>query len=150
MGQQQLLLLVLGIVIVGLAVVTGLQAFGVNQKKSNADALVLTGTRIASDLQAWLRTPSALGGGLPATGVPPAVTSHNVRMQDLGYPVNGAGLYETVNGTFLLTKSSDAIIVLALSKALGADGDNNRVIIEVKGPALSDITTTVGTIPGSP
>ena len=36
MGQQQLLLLVLGIVIVGLAVVVGIQAFGENQKKANS------------------------------------------------------------------------------------------------------------------
>ena len=49
MGQQQLLLLVLGIVIVGLAVVVGIQAFSENQKKSNADALVNDAIRIASD-----------------------------------------------------------------------------------------------------
>ena len=51
MGQQQLLLLVLGIVIVGLAVVVGIQAFSENQKKSNADALVNDAIRIASYAQ---------------------------------------------------------------------------------------------------
>ena len=53
MGQQQLLLLVLGIVIVGLAVVVGIQAFGENQRKANNDALINDGIRIASDAQAW-------------------------------------------------------------------------------------------------
>ena len=53
MGQQQLLLLVLGIVIVGLAVVVGIQAFSENQKKANSDALVNDAIRIASDAQAW-------------------------------------------------------------------------------------------------
>ena len=62
MGQQQLLLLVLGIVIVGLAVVVGIQAFSENQKKANADALLLTAMRIATDAQAWLQKPEALGG----------------------------------------------------------------------------------------
>ena len=39
MGQQQLLLLVLTIVIVGMAVLIGIQAFSQNQKKANIDAL---------------------------------------------------------------------------------------------------------------
>ncbi len=63
MGQQQLLLLVLGIVIVGLAVVVGIQAFSENQKKANADALVNDAIRIASDAQAWMLKPTAFGGG---------------------------------------------------------------------------------------
>ena len=60
MGQQQLLLLVLGIVIVGLAVVVGIQAFGENQKKANTDAVVNDAIRIASDAQAWALKPGRL------------------------------------------------------------------------------------------
>ena len=63
MGQQQLLLLVVGIVIVGLAVVVGIQAFGENQQKSNADALVNDLVRIAGDAQAWGLRPTVFGGG---------------------------------------------------------------------------------------
>ncbi len=63
MGQQQLLLLVLGIVIVGLAVVAGINAFQENQLKSNKDALVTEAVRVATDIQAWKLKPSAFGGG---------------------------------------------------------------------------------------
>ena len=63
MGQQQLLLLVLGIVIVGLAVVVGISAFSENRIKASADALVTDGLRIASDVQAWALKPDQLGGG---------------------------------------------------------------------------------------
>ncbi len=63
MGQQQLLLLVLGIVIVGLAVVAGINAFQENQLKSNKDALVNEAVRIATDIQAWKLKPAAFGGG---------------------------------------------------------------------------------------
>ena len=56
MGQQQLLLLVLGIVIVGLAVVVGIQAFSENQKKANADATVNDAIRIASEIASGLET----------------------------------------------------------------------------------------------
>ena len=69
MGQQQLLLLVLGIVIVGLAVVVGIQAFGENQKKANADALVNDGVRIAADTQVWALKPTAFGGGCQTSAV---------------------------------------------------------------------------------
>ena len=149
MGQQQLLLLVLGIVIVGLAVVTGIQIFSMNQKQSNADALVLTGMRIATDFQKWLQTPTVLGGGRPITGGVPAMSTISVTLEDLGYPVNGSGQYETADGTYSLTKSANSIVIIGLSSALGQQGDNNRILIEVKGISLDDITTTIGSIPGS-
>ena len=63
MGQQQLLLLVLGIVIVGLAVVAGINAFESNQEKSAEDAMVQEAFRIATDAKAWYRKPEAFGGG---------------------------------------------------------------------------------------
>lgn len=148
MGQQQLLLLVLGIVIVGLAVVTGLQAFSVNQKKANSDALVLTGIRIAADLQKWLRTPTILGGGLPTTGGTPDITSVTVTLEDLGYTLNEFDQYETVDGTYTMTKSGSGIVILGLSAALGPDGDNNTVTIEITGTSLDDIVTTSGTVIG--
>ncbi|MEM6785681.1 MAG: hypothetical protein AAF624_18320 [Bacteroidota bacterium] len=63
MGQQQLLLLVLGIVIVGLAVVTGIQAFQENQRKTRQDTTMAYIAEIASKAQLWKKTPVALGGG---------------------------------------------------------------------------------------
>ena len=149
MGQQQLLLLVLGIVIVGMAVVTGLQAFTVNQKKANADALLLTGMRIATDLQKWLQTPTAFGGGRPATGGIPDITTLTVSLDDLGYSVNASNQYVTVDGTYTLVKSATGIVILGLSSALGQGGDNNSVTIEVRGVTLDDITTNISTIPTS-
>ena len=148
MGQQQLLLLVLGIVIVGLAVVTGLQAFRVNQKKSNSDALMLTGMRIATDLQTWLQKPAVLGGGRSSTGEIPAISTVSVTLEQLGYPLNSSGQHETIEGFFSLTPSADGIVILGLSSALGQAGDNNLVTIEVKGTSLEDITTSIGTIAG--
>ncbi|WP_263810958.1 MULTISPECIES: hypothetical protein [Salinibacter] len=62
MGQQQLLLLVLSTVIVGLATVAGIQAFSENQAQATQDALVQRGTSLASDLQGALAKPAQLGG----------------------------------------------------------------------------------------
>ena len=62
MGQQQLLLLVLSTVIVGLATVAGIQAFSEGQAQASQDALVQRGTGIASDLLGAHDKPSQLGG----------------------------------------------------------------------------------------
>ncbi|WP_263819685.1 hypothetical protein [Salinibacter sp.] len=62
MGQQQLLLLVLSTVIVGLATVAGIQAFSENQAQASQDALVQRGTSIASDIQGLQGKPSQMGG----------------------------------------------------------------------------------------
>jgi hypothetical protein len=62
MGQQQLLLLVLSTVIVGLATVAGIQAFSENQAQASQDALVQRGTSIASDIQGLAGKPSQMGG----------------------------------------------------------------------------------------
>ena len=150
MGQQQLLLIVLGIVIVGLAVVVGLQAFAENQKKSNVDALMLTAMRIASDAQAWFRTPRALGGGVPDTGGRPGdFTGLTVALVDLGYPVNASDEYETLNGTFSINNSGASVVVEGISASTSGAGDNNLVCVYVGGPLVTDVTSAINPASGS-
>jgi hypothetical protein len=62
MGQQQLLLLVLSTVIVGLATVAGIQAFDEGQSQATQDALTQRGLTIGTDITAALNQPSQLGG----------------------------------------------------------------------------------------
>ena len=132
MGQQQLLLLVLGIVIVGLAVVVGIQAFGENQKKANADALVNDGVRIASDIQAWALKPQAFGG--------PATTGDftNVDFLDLGY-TGTATAYSNLNGSFALgTPTASCVTITGTGTVAG-----NTVYVKVTGTSSSSIQTQV-------
>ena len=134
MGQQQLLLLVLGIVIVGLAVVVGIQAFGENQKKANADALVNDAIRIASDAQAWKLKPEAFGGG--ANGDPDDFSGFT--LEKVGYTV-ASGVYTNLNGTFTITASTTSLIIAAVSDATLA----NTVTVTVVGTDTDDISTVV-------
>ena len=134
MGQQQLLLLVLGIVIVGLAVVVGIQAFGENQKKSNADALVNDVVRIASDAQAWNLKPAAFGGGAGAfTGL---------SFEQLGY-VSALGVYTNLNGEFQLSGiAAGTVTITACDEQTTFD---NLIVADITGTAPTDIATTVST-----
>ena len=63
MGQQQLLLIVLGVIIVGIAVVVGINVFTASSAEANRDAVISDMTNLASMAQQYYRKPSALGGG---------------------------------------------------------------------------------------
>lgn len=69
MGHQHLLLLVLGVVLVGLAAVVGIEAFGENQRKNHLEARVHRLVEVAARVQAWGQTPTALGGGATETAI---------------------------------------------------------------------------------
>ena len=63
MGQQQLWLIVLGVIIVGIAVVVGINVFTASAASSNRDAVIADLTTIGSMAQGYYRKPTALGGG---------------------------------------------------------------------------------------
>lgn len=146
MGQQQLLLLVLGIVIVGLAVVVGIQAFSENQKQANADQMVNDAIRIASDAQAWKLKPGAFGGGASATNWT------GLAFGQLGYAVGDQGLhpgtaagateYENLNGVYSLTLDGTTLTIAGTSYEPGGDV-LNWIVVEVDGTTPSDIVTRI-------
>jgi hypothetical protein len=94
MGQQQLLLLVLATVIVGLATVAGIQAFEQGSVRANQDALTNTAVKIASDVQAKVKEPSQFGGydgdSSKAKG--------SITLNEMGYNTNGSNEYVTSDG----------------------------------------------------
>ena len=63
MGQQQLLLIVLGVIIVGIAVVVGINVFTASASQANTDAVIADLTNLAAMSQQHYRKPVALGGG---------------------------------------------------------------------------------------
>ncbi len=63
MGQQQLLLIVLGVIIVGIAVVVGINVFTASSLEANKSAMVADLQTIGSMAQQYYRKPAAMGGG---------------------------------------------------------------------------------------
>ena len=63
MGQQQILLIVLAAVIVGIAVVVGMQMMGESAIDANKRACTQDLLNLAAKAQQWWRTPASLGGG---------------------------------------------------------------------------------------
>jgi Tfp pilus assembly protein PilE len=63
MGQQQLLLIVIGVIIVGIAVVIGIKLFTVHAEQSAQEAIVTDAMNIAVLARQYFIKPSTTGGG---------------------------------------------------------------------------------------
>ena len=63
MGQQQLLLIVLGVIVVGIAVVVGINLFTANAVSSNRDGVVADLNNLGTMAQQHYRKPTSMGGG---------------------------------------------------------------------------------------
>lgn len=63
MGQTQILLIVLSVILVGVSVAVGIDQFSENALTSNRDAVASDCQRIISQSMQWYRKPSSLGGG---------------------------------------------------------------------------------------
>jgi hypothetical protein len=136
MGQQQLLLLVLGVVIVGLAVVVGLQAFAENQRKSDIDSYTTQGVAMAGDIIAYYQTPVATGGGGEN-----AAALGTLTVGDLGYRQDVADSWQgfdrtgVVSGGVVRYIAADAAApFLHIHKFPLSTGDT-RVEVYVFGPS---------------
>lgn len=63
MGQQQLFLIILVTILVGIATVVAVNVFTETQEEANKEAIVLDMTSTVSDAQAFFKKPIMLGGG---------------------------------------------------------------------------------------
>ncbi len=95
MGQQQLLLLVIGVILVGLAVMAGLEAFQQAQRKDEADGLLDRGLTIATHAVYWKTRSDPFAGG-------------NQSYEELGtLGIDALALEETtIRGTFAITAAT--------------------------------------------
>ena len=96
MGQQQLLLILLGVIIVGIAVVVGINVFTASASQANTDAVVADLTNISSMALQYYRKPLALGGG---------------NNSFVGFTIP-ASLATTGNGTYTITTPGTAATIV--------------------------------------
>lgn len=148
MGQQQLLLLVLATVIVGLATVAGIQAFDQGQTRANQDALTSTAVKIASDVQAKVKEPSQFGGYDGSL----SDASGSVSLDELGYSTNGSSEYEAGDGTCTLGTSGPSELSKPSTVGSGnpvvvtCESDENIVAAWVDGTNSEDIASAAATL----
>jgi hypothetical protein len=118
MGQQQLLLILLGVIVIGAAVVIGMTLFDDNATSSNRDALSSDLTGLALRAQGYYRRPRVLGGG--------GNSFLGLTMAKLSSKPSNA------NGTYSVTSVSATQVVLdGVGLENGTDGRNLSVTMTV-------------------
>lgn len=146
MGQQQLLLLVLSIVLVGLAVVVGISAFQENQHTSQRDVATAAALRYVGDMIAWRERPVALGGGGGSlVGFSPDKAGYAVAGTCTGVSPNRPYVAMGDGSKMVLSTSAPTTSGRALAVWVPAGVDCNRqwkwvFHVYLEGATLSDVT----------
>jgi hypothetical protein len=104
MGQQQLLLIVLGVIIVGIAVVVGINVFTASSLQANNNAVIADLTTIGSMAQQFYRKPLAMGGGGNTFTGAGATTP-------VPFKIPGS-LVNTANGNYNIVTTTDELLSL--------------------------------------
>ena len=121
MGQQQLLLIVLGTIIVGVAVVVGINMFTTGAINAERDALLQDVNNIASSAAAYWRKPAALGGGArDFTGITTVVVFGADSANANGaFVLSGAGV---TSFTLTATGANEGVVIVATVTQQGVSG----------------------------
>ena len=116
MGQQQLLLLVLGAIIVSVAIIVGINMFNQNALTSAIDATKQDCLHIAARAQEWARKPPILGG--PDT----KNTFTGLDFMDIGYTDAAVTSYSNENADYSLD-ASDPVRLIISGETKETDGN---------------------------
>ena len=120
MGQL-LLLIVLGTIIVGVAVVVGINMFTTGAVNAERDALLQDVNNIASSASSYWRKPAELGGGArDFTGVTSVVTFGSDSSNANG--VFTMNVTSATQFTLTATGSNEGVIIVAIVTQQGVSG----------------------------
>ncbi|MGD8306073.1 MAG: hypothetical protein PVF17_05420 [Ignavibacteria bacterium] len=108
MGQQQLLLIVLGVIVVGIAVVVGINLFNANATSANRDGVISDLNNLGAMSQQYYKKPTSMGGG-------------GNKFTNWTIPT---GLDSTANGTYSATVTANQVTIVGLGTENGTDGSN--------------------------
>ncbi len=130
MGQQQLLLIVLGTIIVGLAVAIGITMYRSSAVDQNRTAVWNDLNHLGSKAQAYFRRPTTFGGG--------------------GKSFIGFKLYDTEshndNGSYTVVGSptDNQVVIQAKGVEIGLDGKDSVQLVMVIQPDTMFVNHSLG------
>ena len=106
MGQQQLLLIVLGVIVVGIAIVVGINLFQASAVDANRNAVVANLNNIAAMAIQYYKKPASLGGG-------------GNTFTGFAMPTN---MGSNVSGTYTVTVVAQTATIVGVGTEKGDDG----------------------------
>lgn len=128
MGQQQLLLIVLGVIIVGIAIIVGaLPAFVSAMENANRDAVTQDVLKLASAAQGYYQKDVMLGGG--------SKSFTEMTISDVGMHADLDGRGENANGSYKITGNGSSCTIVGYSKFEKEDGSTNMTVTVIVYPS---------------
>jgi len=126
MGQQQLLLIILGVIIVGVAIAVGISMFSGQSVASNKDAIITDIATLGADVYQYKIRPTSMGGGNGSY---------------TGYTLSTTGAWgsSNPNATYSVTTSASSVVILGTSKQVS--GATVTVTVDGNGNAGTPATT---------
>ena len=116
MGYQQMLMLVLCVIIIGISTTIGLEMFGNEMVKFNRKSVISDMNLFAGVANAYYMTPLIMGGG---------DRSWNVDKMGmwLGYNYDAINnTASTANGTYVFSSYGDELTIIGVGNEIGNDG----------------------------
>lgn len=115
MGQQQLLLIILGVIIVGIAIAVGIAQFSAHSSQANKDGVTSSLINISANAYQYRIRPSTMGGG-GNSYVGYTVPSKMTTDDNGAYALNGAPTatqivlrgMSSINGSWVATCTVDS------------------------------------------
>ena len=133
MGQQQLLLLTLAAILVGIGVLLGINMFQENAAQANLDAVIQRSLTLGSQAQAWYKRPVAMGGG--------GQNFTGFDLTDLGF---ASANDSTSDGEFIVTGTTPTTCTILGTGVEDLDGVAGNLTVEVTvsgtGASVTNVT----------
>ncbi len=108
MGQQQLLLIVIGVIAVGIAITIGISIFNNYKSSTNRDAIVGDLNNLGSHARKYFIETRSLGGG---------------ELSFIGWTIP-TGFLSNDNGNYSATVTSNLVTIVGTGTQIGNDGLN--------------------------
>jgi cell shape-determining protein MreC len=139
-GTQQILLIVLAVIIVGVAISVGISMFSRQAYNSNRQAVASELNGFATQIIEFWKTPASLGGaGKVISNVTVTRTATYI-----GFTATSPYNFISDNGEYRITGISGNIVTL---KGLGTEtkGNNKPLLTTAVNVTIDSLGTTVGT-----
>lgn len=125
MGQQQLLLILLGIVVVGIAIIVGINLFRANAIETKRNNVTNDLVNLAALAQQYYMRPSSMGGGSRTF---------------TGWLIPNE-LSTTANGHFTAVVNQDDVVITGVGNEVVTGNDS--VTVKIKVMPTSFVTTII-------
>jgi Tfp pilus assembly protein PilE len=137
MGQQQLLLIILGVIIVGIAVAVGITMFQDNAVDQNRNMVIADLQNLAAKAQQYYAKPTTLGGG--GNTFTPAASPLTADPAGLAV-LAGTAFTDNANGKYSITAvAAQSITLLGNGKTATSETKYPSYTLVV-GPTVTTLT----------